>query len=129
MSGEASAFQNRLMLALSRHGFRLWRNHVGSIQDLRTERWHTFGLGKGSPDLVGFFRLFPADTACFVGIEVKMPGDRLSPEQTMWIEGLNAQGGFATVVKSPNADPSQDETDAVAEGIHNACLMRFNGQP
>ena len=46
--------QNQILAAIgSRPDCRLFRNHVGRVQD-QYARWHTFGLCVGSADLIGW---------------------------------------------------------------------------
>lgn len=73
----------------------LWRNHVGTVVG-RDGRVHTFGLGKGSPDLVGFLR----GSGRFVGIEVKALDGRLSPCQKQWAERATELGALVGVARS-----------------------------
>jgi hypothetical protein len=68
---------------------RLIRNNVGvdKIMGVR------FGLGVGSPDLVGVLR----NGICFC-IETKVPGGRIRPEQAAWFRAaykFGVRGGVA----------------------------------
>ena len=71
----------------------LARNNVGVTRD--TPRI-SYGLGKGSADLVGF--LF--ESGRFFAIEVKTPTGRLSKEQKLWLNFVNKYGGYACVARS-----------------------------
>jgi hypothetical protein len=54
------------------------RNNVGSLED-KHGRWVTFGLGTGSPDIVGAITLSPVGAlpvAVAFGLEVKTPHAR-----------------------------------------------------
>ena len=73
----------------------LWRNHVGTVTG-RDGVTHRFGLGKGSPDLVGFLR----GSGVFVGIEIKTLDGRLSPCQRQWLERANELGARCGVARS-----------------------------
>jgi hypothetical protein len=55
----------------------LERNNVGKLRDKRGQ-YVKFGLGEGSPDLVGIYQ------GRFIGIEVKTPKGRLSDVQRRW---------------------------------------------
>ena len=89
----------------SRPDTRIFRNHTGSVQD-RHGRWHTFGLAKGSADLIGWQSIeITADMvgqriAQFLSVEVKTPTGRVRPEQEAWARTVNAHGGRAVVVRS-----------------------------
>jgi hypothetical protein len=54
----------------------------------------TFGLGKGSPDLVG------AVDGRFIGLEVKCPGERPEPHQAQLHAAWRSVGCFVAVVTS-----------------------------
>ena len=75
---------------------RVMRNSVGfdAVTSVR------YGLGKGSPDLVGYVQLENGLARAFA-IEVKRPvGGRVSPEQKAWIGAFNKAGGAAAVCRS-----------------------------
>ncbi len=74
-------------------GCRCWRNHTGKVQ-AKDGTWHSFGLGVGSPDLVGiaYGRL--------LGIEVKTATGRIRPEQRAWLEAVTRLGGVVGVCRS-----------------------------
>lgn len=57
-----------------------------------------FGLAKGSADIVGLDLLARGR---FIGLEVKTPVGRASPEQLQWLDLVRRRGGFATIVRSP----------------------------
>jgi hypothetical protein len=74
---------------------RLFRNNSGKLPD-RNGRWITYGLGLGSPDLVGF--LVPSGR--FLGLEVKVPGKKPTPEQVAWHRAASEAGALVAVVTS-----------------------------
>ena len=57
-----------------------------------------FGLAKGSADIVG---LDLTSGGRFIGLEVKTPIGRASPEQLQWLDLVRRRGGFAAIVRSP----------------------------
>jgi hypothetical protein len=81
-------------------GVRVWRNNSG----LDTTRGVRYGLGVGSPDLVGIA------WGRFIGLEVKTPTGRITREQRAWIDTITRLGGVAAVVRSV------DEAVTVAMG-------------
>ena len=102
---EAKTVQE-IRLALG-HLVRLDKNPVGSYETEEGARI-AYGLGVGSPDLVGSIRLF---FACLGGalplvfqLEVKKPGRRnennrgLSDDQVKWQKMIRAEGGWCDVV-------------------------------
>jgi hypothetical protein len=55
MSNAETTLQQQIRLALGTHpDTRLFRNQVGSLPDPRTGRLVTFGLARGSADLIGW---------------------------------------------------------------------------
>ncbi len=55
----------------------------------------TFGLGTGSPDLVGCL------SGRFVGLELKSRTGKVSPEQKQWHDAARLHGALIHVVRSP----------------------------
>lgn len=70
---------------------RVVRNAVGFDSDHKCR----YGLGVGSPDLIGTLR----GGRCFA-VEVKTPRGRLSPEQAAWWHAASAWGVAGGVARS-----------------------------
>ena len=85
---------------------RIFRNQVGSLPDPRTGRLVTFGLARGSADLIGWRTvtitqaMVGSRLAIFTSIEVKTPTGRISPEQQAWLEAVTQAGGLAGIARS-----------------------------
>ena len=99
--------QQRIRLALGTHpDARLFRNQVGSLPDPRTGRLVTFGLAKGSADLIGWRtvtvtpEMVGQRIAVFTSIEIKLPNGRVRPEQHAWQRTVSAAGGIAGIARS-----------------------------
>mgnify|MGYP006273510687 CR=1 FL=1 len=98
---------------------RLYRNNTGTLYD-RQGRPVTFGLAKGSADLIGWTtRTITPDmvgqtVAVFTSLEVKTPTGRVSPEQRQWLEAVQAAGGVAGVVRS--VEEAEELLRVVAQG-------------
>jgi len=99
--------QQRIRLAVgTRADTRLFRNQVGSLPDPRTGRLVTFGLARGSADLIGWRTITVTpdmvgqQLAVFTSIEVKTPTGRLAPAQHHWLGAVRAAGGIAGVARS-----------------------------
>jgi hypothetical protein len=102
-----TTLQQQIRLALGTHPqTRLFRNQVGSLPDPRTGRLVTFGLARGSADLIGWRTItVTADMvgqrlAVFTSIEVKTPTGRVRPDQTAWLGAVRAAGGIAGIARS-----------------------------
>ena len=97
--------QQQIRLALSRGPVRLWRNNTGTLLD-RQGRPVTFGLCKGSSDLIGLrsVTIGPKHVgqtlAVFAAVEVKAPKGRTTAEQGAFIEQVTAMGGLAGVART-----------------------------
>jgi hypothetical protein len=107
MANTETVIQQRIRLALGQvPGLRLFRNNCGSLPDPRTGRLVTFGLAKGSADLVGWRTvtvtpdMVGKQIAMFVSMEIKTSTGRLSPPQRHWLQAVRADGGIAGVVRS-----------------------------
>jgi hypothetical protein len=102
-----TTLQQQIRLALgTRPDARLFRNSVGSLPDPRTGRLVTFGLARGSGDLIGWRTItigpehIGQRLAVFTSIEVKTPTGRIRPEQQHWLAAVQGAGGFAGVARS-----------------------------
>lgn len=102
-----TALTREIMAALNRiPGVHVFRNNTGALED-RNGRLVYYGLGKGSPDLVGWIssQSVAYPTARFLGVEVKVPGrEKAHPEvienQDRWRDMINAAGGWYIRVSS-----------------------------
>jgi hypothetical protein len=102
-----TTLQQQIRLAVgTRSDLRLFRNSVGSLPDPRTGRLVTFGLARGSADLIGWRtvtitpEMVGQRIAVFTSIEVKTPTGRLRPEQQAWLGAVRGAGGIAGVARS-----------------------------
>ena len=115
MANAETDLQQRIRLALGTSpNLRLFRNQVGSLPDPRTGRLVTFGLAKGSADLIGWrtITITPdmvgRQVAVFTSIEVKTERGRIRPEQHAWLTAVTGAGGIAGIARSV-----QDANDLV----------------
>ena len=82
-----------------------WRNNTGALRDERG-RLVTYGLCKGSADLIGFRRLtitpemVGQQLAQFVAIEIKTGRGRPTPEQANFLAVVTQAGGVAGIARS-----------------------------
>jgi hypothetical protein len=102
-----TTLQQQIRLALgTRPDARIFRNQVGSLPDPRTGRLVTFGLARGSADLIGWRTVtigpehIGQRLAVFTSIEVKTPTGRVRPEQQAWLGVVQDAGGFAGIARS-----------------------------
>lgn len=107
MANAETTLQQQIRLAVGfRSDLRLFRNQVGSLPDPRTGRLVTFGLARGSADLIGWRTVMVTPEmvgqrlAVFTSIEVKTPTGKLRPEQQAWLGVVRSAGGVAGVVRS-----------------------------
>ncbi len=107
MAASETHLQQEIRLALgTRPDLRLYRNNCGSLPDPRTGRLVTFGLARGSADLIGWRTVVVTPDmvgqriAVFTSIEVKTATGRLRPEQQAWLGVVRGAGGVAGVVRS-----------------------------
>lgn len=98
--------QNQILALIgSRPDCRLFRNHVGRVQDQHA-RWHTFGLCPGSADLIGWRAMAITQEhvgqtlAVFLSIEVKTKKGKPSVEQLRWQQVVGQHGGIAVIARS-----------------------------
>ena len=97
--------QQHIRLACSIGNCRLFRNNTGTLKDANG-RPVTFGLCKGSADLIGWTtrtitpEMVGQQIAVFTSIEVKSSSGRVKPEQQQWLNAVQAAGGIAVVARS-----------------------------
>lgn len=115
-----SGIKNLIMVAISKLGVKVFTNPVGNAwQGVFLKRTPTgetilgpgarriqYGLIKGSADLIGWKavtvtpKMVGKKLAVFVGIEVKQPGKKPTPEQITFQNHLRADGAFCGVAAS-----------------------------
>jgi hypothetical protein len=99
--------QQRIRLALSESGSRMFRNNSGAFKDA-TGRWVRYGVASpGGSDLIGWtpVKITPdmvgKTLAVFTAVEVKTIKGKISHEQTNFIDRVKIDGGLAGVARSP----------------------------
>jgi len=107
MANAETILQQQIRLAVGINpDTRIFRNQVGSLPDPRTGRLVTFGLARGSADLIGWRTVTVTQAmvgtrlAIFTSIEVKTPTGRIRPEQQAWLEAVTQAGGLAGIARS-----------------------------
>lgn len=121
-----TTLQNKIRLALgSRPDVRLFRNHVGVVRDERG-RVHSFGLRKGSADLIGWVRI--GHLAVFLSIEIKTATGKLRPEQQQWMNNINESGGIAFVARN-ETEALKQLNDYIAARNRLLTLQHRMGNP
>jgi hypothetical protein len=99
------SIQQHIRLTCSTGATRLFRNNTGTLRD-QHGRPVSFGLAKGSADLIGWRtvtitpEMVGTQVAVFTSIEVKTPTGRVKPEQQQWLDAVQAAGGIAGVARS-----------------------------
>ena len=107
MAASETHLQQEIRLALgTRPDLKLYRNNCGGLPDPRTGRLVTFGLARGSADLIGWRTIVVTPDmvgttlAVFTSIEIKTPTGRLTPQQRSWRDAVHLAGGIAGVARS-----------------------------
>ena len=107
MANAETTLQQQIRLAVGTNpDARIFRNQVGSLPDPRTGRLVTFGLSRGSADLIGWRTvtitqaMVGSRIAVFTSIEVKTPTGRIRPEQQAWLAVVQGAGGLAGIARS-----------------------------
>ena len=107
MANAETTLQQQIRLAVGTNPeARIFRNQVGSLPDPRTGRLVTFGLARGSADLIGWRTITVTQAmvgtrlAVFTSIEVKTPTGRLTPQQHNWQAAVLAAGGISGIARS-----------------------------
>lgn len=107
--------QNAIRLTLGRGLVRLFRNNTGALKD-QQGRLVTFGLCKGSSDLIGWRSvtvtpdMVGQKLAVFVAIEVKDKG-RPTQEQLAFVKTVRDAGGLAGIARGI------PEAQAILDGL------------
>jgi hypothetical protein len=107
MANLETTLQQEIRLALGINpDVRAFRNQCGALPDPRTGRLVTFGLARGSADLIGWRtvvvtpEMVGTRLAVFLSIEVKTPTGRVSPTQHAWLSVVHGAGGLAGIARS-----------------------------
>jgi len=102
-----TTLQQQIRLAVgTRSDLRLFRNQVGSLPDPRTGRLVTFGLARGSADLIGWrtVTITPDMVGKTIGVavqpEFKAGRGQQSASQAGWQRAVEARGGVYRLVRS-----------------------------
>jgi hypothetical protein len=86
---------------------RLFRNNCGVATDQRTGNFIRYGLAVGSSDLIGIRKvtitpdMVGQTIGVFASLEVKTDTGKPSTDQKKWLSMVQAFGGIAGVVRSP----------------------------
>jgi hypothetical protein len=123
MASQENAEANAVLLASSKKGFKLWRNHRGGAWQGKSKRladgnvlienakFYNFGLGmNGGSDFIGFRTIIItpemvgqkiAQLSC---VEVKARGklNTAKQKQKDFIKAINEAGGYGKIVDSPD---------------------------
>jgi len=99
------SIQQHIRLTCGTGATRLFRNNTGTLRD-QHGRPVSFGLAKGSADLIGWTmrtvtqEMVGQQVAVFTSIEVKTATGRVKPEQQQWLDAVQAAGGIGGVARS-----------------------------
>ena len=94
---EAEQMTFDILTYLDAHGFSAWGQPNRGEYDPKTNKWRPHpNSRRGVPDILGFRRT----DGRFLGVEVKAGTDRPRPEQTQFLNQLQAAGGLAFIAYS-----------------------------
>ena len=94
---EAEQITSDILTYLDAHGFSAWGQPNRGEYDPKTSKWCPHpNSRRGVPDILGF----RISDAKFLGVEVKAGTDRPRPEQTQFLNELQAAGGLAFIAYS-----------------------------
>ena len=119
------ALLRKIMLSLSEHGVRLFRNNCGMLKDERGNFIRYGVCNPGGSDLIGWTsivvtpEMFGKRVAIFTAIEAKMGDTQTTPEQQSFIAAVNLAGGVAVIAR---------EEDSVALELHRQWLRNLERQ-
>ena len=92
-AGRESDLVRACLDLLALRGITAWRNNNAGIYDPARRRFRTFHGLKGASDILGILA-----GGRFLAVECKMPGGKLSPDQTAFLDMIRERGGLAIVV-------------------------------
>ena len=104
MAKQETNILKSIMLAVSGHGSKLFRNNVGLFTTDTGDKVRT-GLCKGSHDLIGWTpvvitrQMVGTKIAVFTSIEVKTPKGRASDGQKNWTHQVQLDGGLSDIAR------------------------------
>jgi hypothetical protein len=87
----ANALTQAVVQLLALHGYHAWRQNNAAVYDPTRQVFRAGSSTKGIADVLGYC----CRTGRFAAVEVKVGKDKLSPEQTEFLAGVGAAGGFA----------------------------------
>jgi len=91
-----SDIQRQILDYLSLKGIFHYRNNTSGIYIQKTGKYRP-SHSKGAPDIVG---IVPDGSGRFLGIEIKKPGGKLSPDQIVFLDNIWKAGGIPIVAYS-----------------------------
>lgn len=92
----ANALTKTALRVLTLNGYHVWRQNNAAVYDPKQKVFRKNSATPGISDILGYCR----KTGRIVACEIKVGKDRLSVEQTRFLEGVQASGGLAVVIKT-----------------------------
>lgn len=108
MRNEETNIMNKIMLAMSKKGWLVWRNNVGLFKTPDGKRSINIGV-KGSPDIMAIKPtvitpdMVGQTVGIFVGVEVKTATGRQSEAQKKW-QGVAESKGIEYILARSEDD-------------------------
>jgi len=85
---------NQILIAISQHGGRAWRNNSG-VAEYANGAKVRYGVGLGGSDIIGITK-----DGKFIAVEVKTGKLKLSPTQATFLKIINSLGGIGIEARS-----------------------------
>lgn len=75
-------------------GFNVWRQNNGGVYDAKIKGYRANSSTPGISDILGYHK----KTGQILAVEIKTGKDKLSPAQTLFLDGIKRAGGYSFVI-------------------------------
>lgn len=89
----ANQATRQILEYLNASWFYAWRNNNNAVWDEKKQAFRAGSVEKGVADIIGIQK----KTGRFIAVEVKVGKDKLSAEQSRFLDSITRAGGFACV--------------------------------
>lgn len=92
----ANDLTKHALRVLDLNGYNCWRQNNAGVWDPTKKVFRKNSATPGISDIIGFHR----KTGQFLACEIKSGKDKLSPEQTLFLDRVKRAGGLAIVIRT-----------------------------